>query len=704
MILPTLCLGATFPLVSKIYTQKMANIGRSIGFAYSINTIGAVLGSFCAGFVLIPILGKEMSIRWLVFLQLGCALLIAFIVLVKTVKFKLVPLIVPALAGLVLCFYFPQWNRQQLTLGKYHRFSDYENIIENAGWTESLFKGTDLLEHTQQGEIVYYGDGVAGFTAVKRHVNPLEDYYYKLIISGKTDASSHGDMKTQTLSGHFPLLFHPDPKKVMVIGLASGVTAGEALNYPIDQLDVLEISQEVVTASDYFRPWNSDVLSDSRTNLIVQDGRAHLQLTDQIYDVIISEPSNPWMAGLATLFTKDFFELGKEKLNDRGIFVQWLQTYQIDWETVQLIGRTFTDVFPNSILVATEPAGFGADYLLVGFKGDNQISLQNAQQKFPFAQKSKNIILRDPRLFYRLIVAENLKDIFGSGPINSDQQPILEFAAPKLIYHTDMTIQKKIRSEGLLSQGVQETVNKVTSDIESQIDFAEYAFSVNAPFRKMVYLPEATDAQRDRFYQLFEDYVKRDIIDYQLIGDPALRQKCLSIQIKKIEDNIDSMSDKAAEYKFLGELYLKSGKLDESVENYSKSIQFNQDDAETHYNLGIVYAQKALIDQAKESFRKATELSPKYATITPKIIGLALSNQGRFQEAVISLEQYLKMEPDDFRVHDNLGTIYLQTGEVDLAIEHFKEALKINPEFEAAFENLKTAKSLKESQRAPEFE
>ena len=697
MILPTLCLGATFPLVSKIVTQRMANIGRSIGFAYTINTIGAVLGSFCAGFVLIPLLGKEVSLSLLAGIQVGCGLLVAMIVLAKTEKFKLIILALPALAGLVFCFYFPQWNRQQLTQGKYHRFGDYEKIIENVSWPGSLLSGTDLLAHTQQGEIVYYGDGIGGFTTIKRHVNPLGGYYYKMIISGKTDASSHGDMKTQTLSGHFPLLFHPDPKKVMVIGLASGVTAGEALNYPIDQLDVLEISDQVVIASDFFRPWNSDVLSDPRTNLIVQDGRAHLQLTDQMYDVIISEPSNPWMAGLATLFTKDFFELGKEKLNDQGIFVQWLQTYQIDWQTVKLIGRTFTDVFPNSILIATEPAGAGADYLLVGFKDGTNVSLQNAQRNMPFAQKSPNIILRDPRLFYRLIVAENPKDLFGAGPVNSDTRPILEFSAPKLIYHSDTTIQQNIKSGGVLSKQTQEIVNQLHSDIDAQIDFADYAFSVNSPFRNMVQVPKASPEQRSRFYKLFEDYAIRDIVDYDLIGDPALRQRCQAIQIKKIEDNLDSMPDKAAEYKFLGELYMKRGMLDESVENYNKSLQFKQDDAETHYNLGIVCAQKGLMDQARKSLDQAVDLNPGYGAIANKILGIAFLTHGDPQAAILAFQKYLQIQPEDFQIHNQLGAVLAQEGRLDLAIQHFTEALKINPEFEPAFENLKIARSLKDS-------
>ena len=99
------------------------------------------------------------------------------------------------------------------------------------------------------------------------------------------------------------------------------------LYYPVEQLDVIDINEQVVKASDYFIPWNNDVLKDPRTNLIIQDGRAHLNLTRETYDVIISEPSNPWMAGLASLFTKDFFDLAHDRLEQGGIFVQFIHTH-----------------------------------------------------------------------------------------------------------------------------------------------------------------------------------------------------------------------------------------------------------------------------------------------------------------------------------------------------------------------------------------
>ncbi|MHC4105422.1 MAG: fused MFS/spermidine synthase, partial [Planctomycetota bacterium] len=448
MILPTLCLGATFPLVGKIYTLTISKVGRSIGVAYAINTIGAVLGSFCAGFVLIPLVGKEKGLSLVIGLQLLTSLVVGGILLVRRKKsiLKLVPLAIPALAGLFLCFYFPVWNRLLLSQGKYHRFKAIKVNVKSYGWLEALLHGPEILTGAERSDLVYYGDGIGGFTTVLRHVSPLGNIEYSMANSGKVDASSRGDMKTQTLLAHFPMLFHRDPKTVMVLGLASGVTAGEVLYYPIERLDVLDINQEVVEASDFFLPWNNNVLSHPKTNLIIQDGRAHLQLTKQKYDVIISEPSNPWMAGLATLFTRDFFALVEDRLNEDGIFCQWLHSYQMDWSTFSLIGRTFAQVFPNSILVSADPYIVG-DYMLVGFKGKDRLILENIEQGLEYAQQSNNVTILNPRLLYRFIIYEELQRLFGPGPVNTDSWPRLEFAAPKLMYHEDQMIRRNIQSK-----------------------------------------------------------------------------------------------------------------------------------------------------------------------------------------------------------------------------------------------------------------
>ena len=226
------------------------------------------------------------------------------------------------------------------------------------------------------------------------------------------------------------------------------------LHYPVDRLDILEINDQVVAASDFFIPWNNNLLSDPKTNLIVQDARTHLKLTRQKYDVIISEPSNPWMAGLAALFTKDFFELAKNRLNNKGIFVQFIHSYQMDWETFALVGRTFASVFPNNLLVSTNPAR-SRDFLLVGFNGDFGLKEDIAAINLKYAQQSKNIFLPNHTLFYNLVVAEDLSWFFGKGPINTDERPFLEFSAPKIMHASDPTIAARIMSNsrtGRMSQ------------------------------------------------------------------------------------------------------------------------------------------------------------------------------------------------------------------------------------------------------------
>ncbi|MDX2500102.1 MAG: fused MFS/spermidine synthase, partial [Deltaproteobacteria bacterium] len=389
MLLPTLCFGACFPLVGRITTRSVAQVGRSIGLAYMLNTAGALLGPFFAGFVLIPLVGKELSLSLVVGLQLVTCLLTAGILLAKK-KQSLLQfgwLATPLLAGLVLCFYYPAFNHGQLAMGQYHRFEKIRAELTDSGWLEALFQGSRILAQSGKPELVYYGDGIGGFTTVTKSADALGQVKYSLANSGKTDASSRGDMATQTLLAHFPMLFQKNPQAVMVIGLASGVTAGEVLWYPVEKLDILEINDQVVAASNFFSPWNNHVLSDPRTQLIIQDARAHLQLTEKSYDVIISEPSNPWMAGLAALFTRDFFALAKDRLTDEGVFVQWMHAYQMDWETFALVGRTFAGVFPNGLLLVTNPSGGGNDYLLVGFKGQERLNLAYADQKRFYAQK-----------------------------------------------------------------------------------------------------------------------------------------------------------------------------------------------------------------------------------------------------------------------------------------------------------------------------
>ena len=596
-----------------------------------------------------------------------------------------------AISGLIFCLNFPDWNHKLLSSGKYFRFSYFETAIKDSGWIKSLLYGPKILEKYDRGKVVYYGEGIGGFTSVIETPDALGNMEYSMTNSGKMDASSRGDMKTQTLCIHFPLLFHPNPKSVMILGLASGITAGEALYYPIENCDVLEINHQVVEASQFFLPWNNDVLSSSKTNLIIQDARAHLQLTHKKYDVIVSEPSNPWMAGLATLFTRNMFESAKKKLNNSGIFVQWLHSYNMDWDTLALIGRTFAQVFPNSLLISTSPLSFGSDYLLIGFKGKFGLDLDLAGRNLVYMQNSKNVGLRDPKLLFRFIVSENLQNLFGKGPINSDNRPRLEFLAPKLMFLSDSEINLELVSKRALRSETSQIVSLVTNDVDAQIDFARYALSLFMPFPNMVDLSIATSSQKEIYFKLMETYCSKNVIDYSILMDSELQNRCRLVQIEAIENKIEQVPDKAGSTFYLANLYLELGRKEEAFNNYSLSLQLWPDNAYAHNNLGYILILDGKFEKAISHFTQAIDLKHDF----PEALrnkGFAFTQQGKYQEASEEYQKAIHLMPKNHALHNDLGVIFSRLGKLDEAIKHFREAIRIKPDFTEAQRNLRIAR------------
>jgi spermidine synthase len=222
----------------------------------------------------------------------------------------------------------------------------------------------------------------------------------------------------------------------------------------------------------------------------------------------------------------------------------------MDWTVFSLVGRTFAETFPNSLFVTTNPGLLGPDYLFVGFKGDKKLVLENAQKNIVFARQSSNVQLSDPRLLYRLVLSEDLKSYFGDGPMNTDNRPRLEFAAPRLMYRTDLDVESQIAQNGM--QLTRKTIAirmKMLESIDSQIDFAAYAFALHRPMphQDLVDLANATPQQAERFYELLEAYARDHEIDYSIFDkNEEIRRRCLSVQIEALAHRIASMPDNTA--------------------------------------------------------------------------------------------------------------------------------------------------------------
>jgi len=693
MFVPTICFGAAFPLVARIYTRSIKSVGHSIGFAYAVNTAGAVSGSFCAGFILIPFFGKEKAIGLVVSFQLFVVLVSALLSLAKNKRMLLNRSVVTVAAvfGLFLCSRYPAWNRLLLSVGKYHRFEQSDVDPQGVGWLDSIIKGSDILAEYQLGELLYYGDGIGGFTTVLKYCDPFGNFTLTMANSGKTEASSRGDMDTQALAAHLPLVFHRAPKKVMVIGLASGITAGEILYYPIQRLDVLEINRQVVAASDFFLPWNNNVLEEPRTNVIIQDARAHLQLTNEKYDIIISEPSNPWMAGMATLFTRQFFELARKRLRQDGIFVQWIHTYQIDWRSLALIGRTFADVFPNHLLVATDPSGRSDDYLLVGLKSKGGLDIQNLRRNFHFTQRSKNINLPEARLFVRLILCDDFSSLFGPGPLNTDNRPRLEFSAPRVMHWNDPSVVNDIMLKSRLRNGtLKKIAAEVKSDIDSQIDFAVFALSVNKVFRNMVDLSKASTEQKERFFSLMEDYCADNPVDYLLVENEQLENRCLAVQIGSLESRIDGIPEKGEAYLYLGNLYNTVNEPDRAIAAYKKSLQYQPNNAPVYNNLGNFYIKQGDTERAFDCYRRAAEIRPSYA-LAYFNMALIYEHQSRIDKAIEYFRKTVKVKPDFAEAYNRLAAIFRKRGDIKQAISYYIKAVSADSGYVDAYIGLGSA-------------
>ena len=294
----TIALGATFPFAVAMAAPEGEDAAGSAAAVYAANTAGAIAGALAGSFVLVPRLGLQPSLQAAATLAVLAGGFVAWRAAASGRARAAVAVV--AAAALASAMAAPQWNHERLAGGAY-RFAP------------ALAAG-DIATALDAGELTYYREGAAGTVSVRQLSGVTS-----LAIDGKVDASNGADMLTQKLLAHLPLLLHPDPHSVYIIGLGSGVTLGSALTHPIDRATVSEISPEVVAASNAFTAENHGALGDPRARLIVGDGRSHLLLSDQRYDVIISEPSNPWMAGVSALFTREFFAAARERLQPGGI-------------------------------------------------------------------------------------------------------------------------------------------------------------------------------------------------------------------------------------------------------------------------------------------------------------------------------------------------------------------------------------------------
>ena len=424
MLIPTTLMGFVFPLVGKLYTQSIKEIGKSIGNIYAVNTIGCILGSFLTGFILIPFMGVQNSLKLAVIINLlaGGIFLLQYY---KEVLYKTL-IVISLIIVVIISNYLPSWNPAVMSSGS----AIYADIY-SVEYSKARAEGKKFFDEFMLKYLVYQKDGISCTVSVYNF-----DNNFVLRVNGKTDASSEADMPTQLMLGYIPLLYKENPENVFIIGLGSGVTVKAVLDFPeVQSVVCAEIEPAIIEASKFFEPLTGDILSDKRFEVQIADGRNALLAAKKDYDVIISEPSNPWIAGIGNLFTRDFYEISKGRLSDDGIFCQWLHLTRMDSQDVKRIIRTFYSVFPKGIIWR----GKDSDLLLLGSKEELVFDYERFKNSFreneSFRNSLKNIGITDPNLiFLHYITTPEAFDDIMAGSLNTDDLPVLEFSAPRSLY------------------------------------------------------------------------------------------------------------------------------------------------------------------------------------------------------------------------------------------------------------------------------
>jgi predicted membrane-bound spermidine synthase len=423
--LPAACIGAVLPLMIRAESAGTVTLGNKVGTLLTWNTLGAVAGTLAAGFVLMPLVGLRNAFGVL-------ALVLALVTLVVTWRSgwrtgKFLAVSAAVFAGCLFVFGGEDW-RCVISSGVFRG-------------REKEFDPTAMPLRKQHVKILFYEDSADATVSVEQGDNfpgvPAATDR-SLRVNGKTDATAHSDSSTQLLLAHLPLLAKPGSKDVFVFGLGSGISAGALLSYPVEKIVIAENCEPVVRASLFFTNWNRRVLDDPHTHLWREDARTVLKLNPQLYDVIVAEPSNPWMVGIGSVFSREFYQLAASRLKPGGIMAQWFHVYEMHDGIVELVLRTFNSVFPH-VEIWDSCSG---DIILLGSLQSWQTGPDVFRQGFTLPGVRLDLAqigIRSPEaLLARQLASQRTAfAIPGGGPIQSDLFPVLEYAAPRALYLGD---------------------------------------------------------------------------------------------------------------------------------------------------------------------------------------------------------------------------------------------------------------------------
>ena len=414
---PTLLWGATFPLAIAVAMRNSSerDAGPIVSRVYAANTSGAIVGALGISLSVHPWFGSQIAQQVLTAFAgvTGIGVLLALAARRLPDPVRLPRWVAPAAAMIVIGGV----------------------AILPATPASLIAHGNQVVWWNTDREVLFVREGLHSAVAVMESHQGNRCFH----VAGRIEATNTpNDMRTQRLLGHLPAVAHPYPRKVLVIGCGSGMTAGSFLLHPsVEEIVLCEIEPAVVEANRvHFAEYNENVLNHPKTRIVYDDARHFLATTRETFDIISTDPIHPWVRGSAALYTSEFYELCRRRMNPDGVITQWVPLYESNHAAVKCELATLLDVFPDALLFSGQSRRSGYDLVVVGRMSPQGVGLPRMMEKLVEApwnlrQSLAQIGLFEPRRLEETFVAtgHELKEWLGDAERNRDGNLRLQYLA-----------------------------------------------------------------------------------------------------------------------------------------------------------------------------------------------------------------------------------------------------------------------------------
>ena len=603
--LPAFVAGLSYPLANAVVQRTLGTVGRRAGMLYLANTAGAVCGSLAAAYLLLPRLGMQTAAAVL------AALAAAAILPLWSARASRGP---AAAAGAVAALAVGAWMllppdyvlRRALVVPAGNRV-----LATSEGTTEVI-----AVVEAARGRALLTNGHAMSSTA------PLDQRYMRALA-------------------HVPLLSMDGPRRVLVIGFGVGNTVHAATLHPsVERVDVAELSEHVLAHAGFFTAATGDVLRHPKVTVYLNDGRQHLRMVaPAAYDLVTLEPPPIAHAGVAALYSREFYRLVHSRLAAGGYVSQWLPAYQVPGESSLAMVRAFLDVFPRAVLLS----GTQAELLLVGTPGPRlEVDPDRLRQRLDRAP--------DVRADLARVDLAQPRDIVGSF-VGSDAT--LRAATRASAAVTD---DRPIQEYGVLS-GLSTALQGVPASLFDLDDVASWCprcFESGRP------VPEVADL--DAYLGLLREAYETPVaaVEAAASARPGRRRFLGSAYLGTV------LPDTAEVYNILGTAELSQGRVEDAVRAFEMALRLEPQSPAARRNLGQLRHEQ----------------------------GRALLEAREFGGAAAELREAISLLPSSAAAHNDLGVALASVNDVMAAAAQFRQAVSLDPDFEEARRNLSAAEAL----------